>query len=121
MSIRVVCPNGHKLNVKNSFAGKTGLCPVCKARIHVPELPEEDLSEDRILDILGPHAGGKPGDSSIFTEVPSAGSSLLSSASSTGKRGAPPKKNCHHCHSEIAAGIRICPHCHTYIGELADF
>ena len=121
MSIPVVCPNGHRLNVKDSFAGKTGLCPVCKARVHVPELPEEDLSEDSILDILGPHADGRPGDSSIFTEVPTSGSSLLSSSSAMRQRGAPPKKNCHHCHQEIAAGVRICPHCHTYIGELADF
>ena len=31
MSIRVVCSNGHTLNVKEKYAGKTGLCPKCKA------------------------------------------------------------------------------------------
>lgn len=32
MSIKVTCPNGHALKVKDEFAGKAGLCPHCKAR-----------------------------------------------------------------------------------------
>jgi hypothetical protein len=32
-----------------------------------------------------------------------------------------PKKTCPKCHLEIAIGVRICSHCHTYIGRLSDF
>jgi hypothetical protein len=128
MSIRVVCPNGHALKVKERLAGTSGLCPKCRARIDVPKLQPEDLSEDAILDILGPHQpGDAPDSSSIFTEHPLGGSSLsaLSSLSSgpSGKnlQGSPPKKSCHKCHREIQAGTHICPHCHTYIANLGDF
>ncbi len=36
MGIRFLCPNGHKLNVKNFLAGKRGICPDCDARFLVP-------------------------------------------------------------------------------------
>ena len=56
MSIRVVCPNGHMLRVQDSCAGKTGLCPVCRALVRVPEpAGQEPVSEDAILGFLGPH------------------------------------------------------------------
>ncbi len=114
MSISVTCPNGHELSVKDSFAGKAGLCPKCKARVQVPELPPGDLSEDSIMDILGP---------SDVNPVPQ-----YSAAADSGYSGpaehdpnAPPKKSCHKCNREISAAIHICPFCHTYIAELTDF
>ena len=33
MGIRFFCPNGHKLNVKEHLAGKTGFCPECGVRL----------------------------------------------------------------------------------------
>ena len=54
MSIKVVCPNGHALQVKDEFAGKSGLCPHCKARITVPKPEPEAVSEDDLLAVLGP-------------------------------------------------------------------
>ena len=54
MSIKVTCPNGHALQVKSEFAGKSGLCPHCKARIEVPKPPPAALSEDDLLAVLGP-------------------------------------------------------------------
>lgn len=54
MSIKVTCPNGHPLQVKNEFAGKTGLCPHCNARIVVPQPEPQGVSEDDLLAILGP-------------------------------------------------------------------
>ncbi len=36
MGIRFFCPNGHKLNVKEHLAGKTGFCPECGARLVIP-------------------------------------------------------------------------------------
>ena len=54
MSIEVRCANGHLLKVKDSFAGKTGLCPVCRALVRVPQ---PSISEDDILHVVGEAAG----------------------------------------------------------------
>ena len=53
MSIRCVCQNGHVLKVKESLAGRSGLCPSCKAVVKVPHLQQKCISEDAILDLLG--------------------------------------------------------------------
>lgn len=37
MSIKFVCPNGHRLVVPDHRAGKKGRCPVCHQRLYVPE------------------------------------------------------------------------------------
>jgi len=108
MSIRVVCPNGHTLKVRESFAGKVGLCPTCKARVEVPKL-QEDFSEDAIMGILEPHVTGD--EQSDRTPYPV----------ERRDRGLTPKKSCNQCNRQISAAIHICPHCHTYIARLADF
>jgi hypothetical protein len=36
MSITVLCPNEHLLKIKDKYAGKKGLCPICKARVQAP-------------------------------------------------------------------------------------
>jgi serine/threonine-protein kinase len=36
MSIKVSCLNGHSLKIKSKYAGKLGLCPICKARVEMP-------------------------------------------------------------------------------------
>ena len=36
MPIQIICPNGHSLTIKGKYAGKEGLCPVCRAPIKVP-------------------------------------------------------------------------------------
>ena len=36
MGIRFLCPNGHKLNVKQFQAGQRGICPFCGVKIIVP-------------------------------------------------------------------------------------
>ncbi len=112
MSIRIVCPNGHALRVDESHAGKTGLCPACKARVQVPQIRTADVSEDAILGILGPHS---PRASPAATASP-----MTRPVDEHGVAG-PPKKNCHKCYREITAGTHICPFCHTYIASLADF
>lgn len=116
MSIRVVCPNGHVLKVKDSLAGKVGLCPTCKARVRVPEVRREEFSEDAILNILGPHVPS-PAPHAAGRQA----SEIGDPASPGGRRAAPPKKSCHKCNREISAAIHICPFCHTYIAELDDF
>ena len=115
MSIRVVCPNGHVLNVKNNLAGKTGLCPKCKARVVVPIPQKGGLSEDAIMSILGPHVPEPPAADEPETVSAAAESPRQTSRTLT------PKKSCHKCNREITAEIHICPFCHTYIAELSDF
>ncbi len=113
MSIKVVCPNGHVLRVKDSLAGKTGLCPTCKARVSVPEPETSSMDESAILSILGPYEPGKAVRSPITAspfeeeEVP--------------RR--PAKKEmrrCIHCEKEIEAETHICPYCKRYIGGPGD-
>lgn len=125
MSIQVVCPNGHVLKVADEYAGKVGLCPVCKSRVKVPTPSEEQLSEDAIMDILGRYYPGKAkrklSDVSDLAAADAPRALKAAEANTLAGAPAPPKKSCPHCNREIVAGIRICPHCHTYIAGLDDF
>lgn len=116
MAIEFTCPNGHKLKVKESCAGKTGRCPVCNALVRVPRPPTSELSEDAILGILGRHEPGRVGRSAR-PEAP-VGSSDETRADASPLT--PPKKSCVKCHREIDGETHICPYCHTYIAGLAD-
>ena len=117
MSIRVVCRNGHILNVKDSLAGKVGLCPTCKARVQVPASLQGELSEEAIINILGPTKSGLTRDGQAQEAM---GPVEPVSASET-DRGGPPLKSCEKCNQLILAATHICPYCHTYIGKLEDF
>ncbi|MGD0901129.1 MAG: hypothetical protein ABR915_25140 [Thermoguttaceae bacterium] len=109
MSIRVVCPKGHALKVSVQWAGKTGLCPVCKVPVEVPTPSSQNFSEDSILNLLET-AGGAP-SSSDKTSKPG-GSSIGDGRQQT------PKKSCDKCKQEIPKHPTICPHCHTFIGNM---
>ncbi|MEE9603671.1 MAG: hypothetical protein V3V75_10225, partial [Thermoguttaceae bacterium] len=89
MTIRVVCPNGHALKVKDSFAGKVGLCPKCKAQIHVPRADDGDMSEDAIADILGDTAAAEAAEPRKEAPVPA--------PLRRQERTAPQGKTCHVC------------------------
>lgn len=39
MTIRFLCPRGHKLAVPDNLAGKKGRCPICQQRVYIP-VPE---------------------------------------------------------------------------------
>jgi len=114
MGIKVSCPNGHTIKVKDKFAGKTGLCPACKARIKVPEIPRQGLSEDSILGILGasdPKQDGKAEYGKPGFETPV-------------EDFKPPQrtlKSCQSCGREISVQTHICPFCHHYIANPTDF
>jgi hypothetical protein len=127
MSIQVVCPNGHVLKVADKWAGRKGLCPVCKASVRVPKPSEEQLSEDAIMTILGKYDPGKSWKK--LTEAPDLAtaetpkaprSSTEGDAQAAGSGPSPSKKTCPHCHQEIVAGIHICPHCQTYVAGPDD-
>ena len=36
MGIVAYCPNGHRVKVKDEFAGRKGVCPECQARFRIP-------------------------------------------------------------------------------------
>ena len=107
MSIRVVCPNGHVMKIKDKYAGKKGFCPVCKARVEVP-VPENDLfSEESIMDVLRPHESGLSLDA-LNQEPDSAGSW-------SGKKKDVDVRVCAKCYKEIPVDAYVCPFCKTYV------
>ena len=110
MSIQVVCPNGHTLRAQDSLAGKSGLCPVCKAPVKVPQADKREVSEEAILDYLGPQPSGQGRRAE--------GASVPARAAAEGH--VPPKKSCGRCNREIPARTHVCPHCHAYIAGLSD-
>jgi hypothetical protein len=114
MSIRCVCQNGHVLHVKESLAGSTGLCPTCRSRVDVPKRQEVRMSEDAIMDLLGPQPPHSRAD------FENSGVMLATSDSGVYSQ-AGPKKRCNRCEREVSAGTHICPYCHTYIANLSDF
>lgn len=114
MSIRCVCKNGHVLKIKESQAGTTGLCPLCKVRVDVPRLQKTSMSEDAILDLLG----REPSPPRVDTS--SSGIMLIPSDSGVYGQ-AKPQKACNRCNREVPAGTHICPYCRTYIANVNDF
>lgn len=37
MGIVAFCPNGHRIKVKDEFAGRKGICPTCAAKFRIPD------------------------------------------------------------------------------------
>ncbi len=117
MPIQLICPNGHHLTAKESNAGKTGKCPVCKAAVTIPVLHQTVISDSAVMNILGnPEPLRKPSMVGATVAVPK--DMPRSSPSSITM---PHMKLCPSCEQEIDMGYHICPHCHTYITGLNDF
>ena len=118
MSIEVKCPNGHNLKVKDSMAGVTGRCPLCKSLVQVPKpVPQPTaLSEDAILDFLGPSPNLE--DKSASDTIHDFGDSVIMHGSAVHRT---PRKTCAKCNRDIPALIHICPYCHTYLSELTNY
>jgi hypothetical protein len=112
MSIPVVCPNGHSLRAQEALAGKSGLCPVCKAPVKVPQGDQREVSEDSILDFLSSQSAGqsrgRQRTAGATPKPPDDGNVPAGHA--------PPKKSCGRCNREIPAQTHICPHCQAYVG-----
>ena len=113
MSIRVVCRNGHALKVNDNSAGKTGLCPVCKVPVQIPLKDSEAMSEDSLMGSLGP----KEDDP---RHGPKEWSNPDTDQSAATGRQSPPMKTCIKCNREMELGVRICPHCKTYVGGAGE-
>lgn len=126
MPIQLKCPNGHHLTSKESNAGKTGKCPVCKAPVKIPVLHQTVISDSAIMNILGDP--GSQHKERIGTTVqptkkvaPRAAKPKVSDTPSSSSITMPHIKLCPSCEREIDLGYHICPHCHTYITGLDDF
>ncbi len=114
MSIPVVCPNGHSLRAQDSLAGRSGLCPVCKAPVKVPQGDPQQVSEDSILDILSSQAAAQN-----RARQPTPATTTKTGPQHIPAGHAPPKKSCGRCNREIPAQTHICPFCHAYVGGLS--
>jgi len=117
MSIQFSCPNGHVLTVKDSWVGRKGVCPACKAPVEVPT-PAAEPFEDEVLGFLGAYDPGRyknPAAVRVAEVVEQSGIFRAGSVSTT------PLKSCTRCHQTIEAGTHVCPHCHTYIAGISDF
>jgi anti-sigma B factor antagonist len=119
MAITVTCPNGHLLRVRDEFAGKSGLCPHCRARIQVPQ--SERVSEDDVLAMLDtpkPSAPlSKPSEEFVHQEsrhdnLPGE-SGVSLQASSLLRR----KKVCSGCGNITSYTFTNCPRCGTPLPE----
>ena len=108
MSIKVTCPNGHSLKIKTKYAGKTGRCPICKARITVPSADDSDVfAEDSIMDVLQPYESGV---SIISLRTPEIGKDPNRIS---GQVPTQMLKICPECHRQIPADAMICLYCNT--------
>lgn len=117
MSIHVNCPNGHALKVKPEYAGRTGICPKCGAKVYVPEPKPVAISDDDVLDLLGPapqrEAREPFGDSGFIS-----GASGIHGQGAGGAEGAArPKRTCPKCERSVSASFHFCPYCRCYFGD----
>jgi len=112
MSIPVVCPNGHSLRAQETLAGKSGLCPVCKAPVKVPLGDLGEVSEESILDFLSSQSPSQSRSRQRAAATPAAPPDETHSPPGH----APPKKRCGRCNREIPAQTHICPYCQAYVG-----
>jgi hypothetical protein len=120
MSIEITCPKGHKLKVKNSMAGKTGLCPLCTGQVYVYvpiPVAKPALSEEVILDYIGP---SQPSPSSVGMSGIDLEEAAMPRRTDQAHHETP-WKSCVKCNKDIPSQIHICPYCHTYIADIAGF
>lgn len=121
MTIKVTCPNGHKLAAKDSKAGTTASCPACGAKIQIPSLENKACTESAVLRILG------IGEELRKSHIASDDSMLVPPEillKSTQQKKTPGRTTqvCPQCDWEIDAGYHVCPHCHYYLmGKMDDF
>jgi DNA-directed RNA polymerase subunit RPC12/RpoP len=127
MWIRLDCPNGHPVKVEEKYAGRMGRCPMCGVKVLIPKPEQVDLSEDAILDILGPSASvpapaRAPEPAAVGKEESQGAPALVtggSSALGTSVALGQPTRICPSCKRRVSVRYQICPHCRTYM-PIAD-
>ena len=128
MSITVTCSSGHTLRVKEKYAGKKGLCPVCKVAVDVP-LPvvavarvaaaAAAMSDSAISSLMRGAARDEPPaahEDVLHHDGPSGSSVSLASSSFVRRH----TKICPKCKKNVLAQYDLCPHCHTYFTNWSE-
>lgn len=119
MPIELICPNGHRLTAKETSAGKTGKCPVCKASVTIP-VPNRSVAADSavVVAVLG-ELNAKSAAQRVGRTVlaPKRQPTVAVKDSSALAR----VRVCPNCEREIDLGYHVCPHCHAYLAGLNEF
>lgn len=108
MAITVTCSTGHVLHLKDKYAGQSGFCPHCAARVEVPHV--ERLSEEDVLAIVGPTCSANPADEAARQEPSPREQSGISLLGSSVLR---ERAACLKCDKLLPAAFAVCPHCNT--------
>lgn len=112
MGIHVRCPNGHVFKVKDKYAGKKGLCPLCDDQVvvRVPDLMSTATQNMRRQ--TKPTSSNSTSNSgSVFDEsasVSSSGSLLSGSVIQH-------KTTCNKCGKKAPIWYARCPACGEYL------
>jgi hypothetical protein len=69
MGIRFHCPKGHKLNVKEFQAGRTGICPFCGEKVRIPLESTRPSSKQRKASKAAAVAVAEPPGEAIALEL----------------------------------------------------
>ena len=73
MGIVAFCPNGHRIKVKDKFAGKKGICPTCKAKFRIPDTAPQPAPERSAANPAGlPTARVVSLDPTVASSLPAA-------------------------------------------------
>jgi hypothetical protein len=83
MGIRFSCPNGHKLNVKETLAGRRGICPACGAKFVIPSAGDAGP-------VTGPLAGGASASAQSAAARAAAAPSIVIALADAPPASAPP-------------------------------
>jgi hypothetical protein len=128
MGITAKCANGHVLKVKDEFAGKSGLCPHCRARVFVPmpvhAIDKARISDDEILGLLGQtacvaRATEEDGSDSVLDAPGDARQSNDTSIGLPGTSAVRKTKTCAKCQHVTSVAFTHCPRCGTTLPECA--
>ena len=118
MSIQLVCPNGHRLTAKETNAGKSGKCPVCKAPVTIP-IPNRSVTADSavVVAVLG-ELNAKSASQKVGRTVlaPKRQPATVRDSSVLAR-----VRICPNCERDIDLGYHVCPHCHAYLTGLKEF
>jgi hypothetical protein len=100
------------LKVKESFGGKTGLCPVCRAHVKVPKI--EQVSDDDIVALLSrPAPATADPDPTLPRSVTDDIQTRPLGAVSRGKQ-----KPCPKCEHLVSLSFAYCPRCGAPLASL---
>ncbi len=129
MFLRVKCPNGHALKVPAKFAGRDGVCPVCKAKVPIPPLDRHDVTDDAVLDALGPTAtslstvsryAASRDDLPVHQESDQQESPVSEQdtrAEHDDDSSLLKIRRCPQCQRRVPPHFHVCPNCKTYLME----